>query len=120
MKKVKKVSTKEYLYTVVYEPVKEGGFKVVVPFLPGLITYGRDLEEAREMARDAIRCHVSGLRKDGEDIPYEREMIQERMSCSSRSTEKGISSPSWANMWKSTNSRTSCRAGMRRNYQYEK
>ena len=40
-----------------------------MPALPGIVTYGRDLEEAREMARDAIVCHLRGLLKDGEEIP---------------------------------------------------
>jgi len=50
-----------------------------VPLLPGLITYGRTLAEAREMARDAIRCHIEGLRKDGERIPDEKSARKEKM-----------------------------------------
>jgi predicted RNase H-like HicB family nuclease len=37
--------------------------------LPGIITYDRTLEEAREMGKDAIVCHVKGLLKDNEEIP---------------------------------------------------
>ena len=48
------------------------GYQVTVPLLPGVITYGRTEEEAIEMARDAIRCHLDGLRKSGEDIPDEK------------------------------------------------
>jgi antitoxin HicB len=48
------------------------GYQVTVPLLPGLVTYGRTLEEAKEMARDAIECHIEGLRKSGESIPNER------------------------------------------------
>jgi antitoxin HicB len=59
----------EYGYTVIYEPLAEGGHQVIVPALPGVVTYGRTIEEAREMARDAIVCHLRGLLKDGEDIP---------------------------------------------------
>ena len=51
---------------MVYEPLKEGGYQVIVPLLPGLVTYGRNFEEAREMAQDAIRCYVEGLMKDRE------------------------------------------------------
>jgi len=47
----------------------EGGFQVIVPALPGIVTYGRTIEEAREMAQDAISCHVQGLLKDNEEIP---------------------------------------------------
>jgi len=61
----------EYGYRVIYEPLTEGGFQVIVPALPGLVTYGRSLEEAREMATDAIACHLQGLLKDNEEIPID-------------------------------------------------
>lgn len=59
----------EHGYTVIFEPLLEGGFQVIVPALPGVISYGRSIEEAREMAQDAIIVHLRGLLKDGEDIP---------------------------------------------------
>ena len=58
-------------YRVIYEPLTEGGFQVIVPALPGIVTYGRTLEEAREMAQDAIFCHIQGLIKDNEEIPFD-------------------------------------------------
>ena len=78
---VKKIiRTHEYTYTVLYESIKEGGYQVSVPLLPGLITYGRTLEEAREMLRDAIRCHLEAMKKDREAIPHEVSLLQERVS----------------------------------------
>jgi len=56
-------------YRVIYEPLAEGGFQVIVPALPEIITFGRTLEEAREMAQDAISCHIQGLLKDKEEMP---------------------------------------------------
>jgi len=89
---------REYSFTVVFEPLtpiaigrRNGrkvrrarnpsypGYQVTVPLLHGLITYGRTLEEAREMARDAIRCHLEGLRKDGEPIPNEKTAHKEKL-----------------------------------------
>ena len=61
----------EYGYTVIYEQLVEGGFQVIVPALPGIVTYGRTIEEAREMAKDGIVCHLKGLMKDGEEIPQD-------------------------------------------------
>ena len=61
----------EYDYRVIYEPLNEGGFQVIVPALPGIVTYGRTLDEAREMAQDAISCHIQGLMKDNEEIPID-------------------------------------------------
>jgi len=78
--KRKHITSKEYEYTVVYEPVSEGGYKIVVPLLPGLITYGRNFEEAREMVQDAIKCHLEGLRKDRENIPTELGFLQEKIT----------------------------------------
>ena len=59
----------EYSYHVIYDHLVEGGYQVIIPALPGIVTYGRTLEEAREMAQDAILCHIRGLLKDGEEIP---------------------------------------------------
>jgi antitoxin HicB len=59
----------EHGYTVIYELLLEGGYQVMVPALPGIVTYGRTIEEAREMAEDAIRCHLRALMRDGEEIP---------------------------------------------------
>jgi antitoxin HicB len=60
---------KEHGYRVIYELLAEGGYQVIVPAMPGIVTYGRTLPEAREMAKDAIVCHLRALLKDGEEIP---------------------------------------------------
>ncbi len=59
----------EHGYRVIYEPLAEGGFQVIVPALPGIVAYGRTIDEAREMAQDAIACDLQGLLKDDEEIP---------------------------------------------------
>ena len=59
----------EYGYTVIFEELAEGGYQVIVPALPGIVTYGRTVAEARDMARDAIVCQVRGLIKDNEEVP---------------------------------------------------
>ena len=74
-----KLTTQEYSYTVLYEPVKKGGYQVTVPLLPGLVSFGRTLEEARVMARDAVICHLEGIEKDRDAIPHEEYLLQERM-----------------------------------------
>ncbi len=60
-----------YHYTVYFEPQTDGSFAVVFPAFPEIVTFGRTLDEARAMARDALRCHLEGLRKDGEAIVAE-------------------------------------------------
>lgn len=70
-----------YSFTVVYAPVGRG-YQVTVPLLPGLVTYGRNFEEAKDMAKDAINCHLESLRKDREPIPVEQSLLQERLTVS--------------------------------------
>jgi predicted RNase H-like HicB family nuclease len=74
------MTAKEYSYTVFFEPSPEGGFIVTVPALPGLITEGDTIEEAREMARDAIQAYLASLVKDGEKIPEEKDSKQEKVA----------------------------------------
>ena len=65
----KQETSSEYSFTVFFEPAAEGGYVVTCPALPGLVTEGDTLAEARKMARDAIRAYLESLRKDGEAIP---------------------------------------------------
>jgi predicted RNase H-like HicB family nuclease/uncharacterized protein (DUF1778 family) len=44
-------------------------FGVSFPDFPGCITAGKSLEEARQMAAEALAFHVAGLLEDGEAIP---------------------------------------------------
>jgi antitoxin HicB len=78
------VGTKEYRYTVLFEPAEEGGYVVTCPALPGLVTEGDTLEEAREMAQDAIKAYLESLHKDGRPIPEDKELrnepVKERVS----------------------------------------
>jgi antitoxin HicB len=56
-------------YTFVFTPEPEGGFTVTCPALPGLVTYGQTLQEAREMARDAMDGLIEIMLEKGEAIP---------------------------------------------------
>jgi antitoxin HicB len=65
------MSVNVYQFTVIIERQPEGEYLVSVPALPGCYTEGRTLEEAREMATDAIRAYCASLLKHGEPIPVE-------------------------------------------------
>jgi predicted RNase H-like HicB family nuclease len=56
-------------YTVIFEPQPEGGYVVTIPALPGCITQGESLREARRMASDAIQACCASLLKDGRRLP---------------------------------------------------
>lgn len=60
---------KIFHYNVIFKPETEGGFTVIVPILPGCVSYGRDLNEAKEMALDAIKGYLASLKKHKESIP---------------------------------------------------
>lgn len=49
----------------------EGGFTVIVPALPGCITYGKNLQEAEAMAEDAIKAYLHSYKKHQETIPVD-------------------------------------------------
>lgn len=77
---MKNVKSRVYEYTAFFEANENGGYTVTVPALPGLATEGKDLEDALEMAKDAIRCYIEGLKKAKEPIPVERETAQLKVS----------------------------------------
>lgn len=56
-------------FTVILEPQPEGGFTVLVPALPEVVTEGETLDEALEMAAEAIRAVVGFRRDHGIPIP---------------------------------------------------
>jgi antitoxin HicB len=69
MKRREKIGASEVVFTCLFEPAPEGGFVVTCPALPGLVTEGDTLDEARAMAADAIEGYLESLRKDGLPLP---------------------------------------------------
>ena len=64
-----------YHYIIMLRPEPEGGFTAIVPALPGCVTYGRTLAEARKMAKDAISGYVQSLKKHKEPVPTDDEIL---------------------------------------------
>ncbi len=56
-------------FNIMLRPEPEGGYTALVPALPGCVTYGRTVDEAREMAKDAISGYIASLRKHKDPIP---------------------------------------------------
>ena len=54
---------KEKHFTAFFEKNELNGYTVTVPSLPGLVTEGRNFEEAKKMASDAVKCYMYGLKK---------------------------------------------------------
>ena len=51
-------------YHVVYTPVEDGWIMATVPELPGAVTQGRDMDEARANIREAIELLLQSYRDD--------------------------------------------------------
>ncbi|MCD6351789.1 MAG: type II toxin-antitoxin system HicB family antitoxin [Armatimonadetes bacterium] len=58
-------------YTVVLREEPEGGYTIVVPAVPGVVSYGENLEQARAMAKEAIELMLDFLAEQGKPIPVE-------------------------------------------------
>jgi antitoxin HicB len=69
MARRKPVAAAELSYNILLQPEPEGGYTVTCPSLPGLVTYGESLEEARTMAAEAVEAYLESLQVDGEPIP---------------------------------------------------
>ena len=58
-----------FLYEVELRPEADGGYSVRVPDLDGCYSQGNTLNEALEMAADALVTYVAALMKHGAPIP---------------------------------------------------
>lgn len=63
-------------YKLRLQKEKEGGFTVFVPVLPGCITYGKDIDEAIAMAKEAIELYIEELKDRGEAIPDDNNTLE--------------------------------------------
>ncbi len=63
-------------YRVILRKEPEGGYTVNVPSLPGCITYGDTVEEAMEMAKEAISLYIESLKDHGEEIPTDDDTLE--------------------------------------------
>lgn len=66
-------------YNVIFSPEPEGGFTAVVPSLPGCVTYGKNIEEAQKMAKQAIKVYIDSLKKHNEKIPTDENSLVESL-----------------------------------------
>jgi predicted RNase H-like HicB family nuclease len=67
---------RNYSFRVMIEPDDPEGFHGFVPLLPGIHTSGDTLEETKQNLREAIRVHLEGLLKDGEEVPQEGDTLE--------------------------------------------
>ena len=78
------MKSQELNYTVIFQKEPEGGFTALVPALPGCVTYGKDMKEAKKMAKEAIELYLESLKEHNEEIPTQKEFIYEQIKVSTR------------------------------------
>ncbi len=56
-------------YIAVVHKGPAGDYGVSFPGFPGCITAGKTMDEAKDLAHEALLLHLEGLREDGEQLP---------------------------------------------------
>jgi len=66
----------ELRYRILLRKESEGGYTATVPSLPGCITYGENIDEAIENAKEVIELYIENLVAHGEVIPTEEKTLE--------------------------------------------
>ena len=69
-------------YKIMLHKETDGRYTVLVPALPGCVTYGENVEHAIEMAKEAIELYIEELRSRGEDVPDDTNTLEYSVSLS--------------------------------------
>lgn len=105
---------KKLFYPAIFHKAEEGGFWVSFPDLPECFTEGDDMQQAYEMAVDALGLAISSRMEEGEEVPSASEADQVEVSSgvlvivefdleaynrkyNSRAVKKTLSIPEWLN-----------------------
>lgn len=69
-------------YIAVIHKDKDSDFGVSFPDFPGCVTAGTTIDEAKDMAIEALDLHIKGIIQDGEVIPVASQLEDIMKSCS--------------------------------------
>lgn len=67
---------KQLTYRILLNPEPEGGYTVTVPALPGCVTWGEDIDNAIEMAKEAIEVYIESMVANNEKVPDESKTLE--------------------------------------------
>lgn len=101
-------------YPAVFHTAEEGGFWVSFPDLAECLTEGDDMQDAYEMAVEALGIALVGRKSDGEELPVpsqpdrinvedgvlvivEFDMLEYMRKHNSKAVKKTLSIPEWLN-----------------------
>lgn len=63
-------------YKLLLRKETEGGYTVIVPSLPGCISYGDTIEEAIKMGKEAIELYLESLQANNEAILSDNDTLE--------------------------------------------
>ena len=67
---------KQLNYRILLREEPEGGYTVIIPSLPGCVTYGNTIEEAIKMAEEAAELYIESLKAHKKEIPTEEKTLE--------------------------------------------
>ena len=84
---------KRLFYPAVFHRAEEGGFWVTFPDIPECMTQGEDMQEAYEMAADALGLSLTTIDNEGETLPKASSADEITVEA----VKKTLSIPEWLN-----------------------
>lgn len=102
-------------YPAIFHKAEEGGFWVTFPDIPECMTQGENMEQAYEMAWDALGLSISTMESEGEELPkasepgtisvpadgfmtvIEFDLLEYRKRNCSKAVKKTLTIPEWMN-----------------------
>lgn len=63
-------------YKIMLRKEPEGGYTVLVPSLPGCVTYGENIDEAISMAKEAIELYLESLIGHKDEIISDNDTLE--------------------------------------------
>lgn len=102
-------------YPAIFHKAEEGGFWVTFPDIPECMTQGEDMQQAYQMAVDALGLSLTSMEKMGQELPeasapdqiedledgflmvIEFDLMEYRRRHCSRAVKKTLSIPEWLN-----------------------
>ncbi len=106
---------KKLFYPAIFHVAEEGGFWITFPDIPECMTQGDDMQEAYEMAVDALGLALTSREQEKQEIPVpselsqihtetdeycvivEFDMLAYKKRTNSRAVKKTLSIPEWLN-----------------------
>lgn len=101
-------------YPAIFHKAEEGGFWISFPDIPECLTEGDDMQQAYEMAVEALGLALIGRKEEGEEIPIPSEIgeirnedgtivivgfdiLEYKKKHNARAVKKTLSIPEWLN-----------------------